>query len=463
MKTSFLLSLAAALFVACGANPPDAVIDPDVPGGGDGGASGAGAAGSSGAGQAGAGASGGAGQGGQGGAGAGGAGQGGAGQGGAGQGGAGQGGAGASGAGQGGSAGASGASGQGGAGASGASGQAGAGGAACDVKAAAGVAVAEVDVFGWPPYAVDGCQLLYVSPVSGAPATSGELRLRDLATGADALVAPVGEAPRRPSIKAGVLVWEATIGGTPSVRVAASGGAPVTLTGGFDHAGEGRAGPGVVVFTGWLTAVDKADTDVFLYDVGTGTVVTIATGPAQQRWPDVSATHVAWSDFEEDADKVLSVDENDVCDVVLYDRATQQATKHVAEGKQGYPQLGSDGNVVYLHWPSVHPEPKNQAYGIRAWPFAKPGAVDVSIADVQHFQPSVAASEYSRPSTAGGVVTWIGTPMLGGPDALFRSPIDAAAATVVPGAPQGSLFTPVLAGKSIVLASSAAPKLVVVE
>jgi hypothetical protein len=69
---------------------------------------------------------------------------------------------------------------------------------------AAGVSVAETDLDGYPPYAVDGCAMAYVS-------TAGNLMLRDLTSGTEQSVAPAAEAPRRPTLSGGVLAWEARV------------------------------------------------------------------------------------------------------------------------------------------------------------------------------------------------------------------------------------------------------------
>ncbi|RYE84644.1 MAG: hypothetical protein EOO75_17870, partial [Myxococcales bacterium] len=138
--------------------------------------------------------------------------------------------AGASG-GPGGSAGASGSSGQAGAGGSGSSGDSGqnsagsagasgqAGAPACDGHRADGVAVATGDLYHYPPYAADGCQLLYLAPV----ADGAELRLRDLTDGHEQTLAPASERPLRPSLAGPVAAWEATSEGRQVVRVRSDG------------------------------------------------------------------------------------------------------------------------------------------------------------------------------------------------------------------------------------------------
>src|SRR5437764_13065348 len=51
------------------------------------------------------------------------------------------------------------------------------------------------DPLGYPPYAIDGCTLVYVAALDGG---LGELRKRDLATGREDLLAPAADSPNRP-------------------------------------------------------------------------------------------------------------------------------------------------------------------------------------------------------------------------------------------------------------------------
>lgn len=355
--------------------------------------------------------------------GAGGSGPGGSGPGGSGLGGSGLGGstgvAGASGAAGSTAAGASGASGMGGsdggAGAAGAGGQAPSCGVA-DAAAITGVEVAQVDVLGWAPYSVDGCSLVYVAVSStGDKTKSGPLRLRSLPGGSETTIADESEAPRRPTVRGDLIAWEATIGGKSVVRVKVGAAAPITLSGPFDHAGEPRAGEAGVAFTAWLTAADLGDTDVYLFDRAAAAVVPIAVGPAQQRWADVSATHVAYSDFLEDKDGTFNDNSTDVCDIGLFDLSTKTGITYAKIGKQAYPMLGSKGFAVFLEWPADHPEPKNVEYGLHSWGFASPAQPDVELSHVIHNDPY-----YARPATRDGVVTWVASAPS---DTLFRIPV----------------------------------------
>ena len=352
--------------------------------------------------------------------------------------------------------GAAGPGGAGGAGVGGGSGAAGSGGAVCDpatvVASVSGLAVSAVDLNGWAPYAIDGCRLLYVAaPEAGA--TNGALRLRTLPAGEEIEIAPAAESPRRPTLRGDVLAWEtATSAASPQVRAKVGGGLATTLSGPFDHAGEPRAGDAGVAFTAWLTPDDLGDTDVYLLDPKTGAVSALATGPAQQRWADVSADTIAWSDFLEDPDGRYDNNEFDVCDVVLYDVAKTTRTAYPKIGKQGYPMVGSKGHVVYLDWPPDHPEPKNQEFRIRSWAYGD--GSDMEIAHVLHFD-----SFYARPATRGGLVVWVSGST---DDHLTFGPVDGSPSTTV-AVTASSLRAPAFADGFVVVAgfdpAATSPKL----
>jgi hypothetical protein len=252
--------------------------------------------------------------------------------------------------------------------------------------------VAVDDAQGYAPYAVDGCRVAYVDAATGA------LVLRDLAAGTKVDVAAKTEAPRRPSLRDDVLTWEATLGGVPSVRVRSSGNVS-TISGAFHHAREPRAAVDAVVFTGWSSADEKGDTDVYVFHTATGAVDVAGGGAGQQRFADISASHVAYSDFSEDPDLTYDEDGADLADVVLVDRSSGTATPRKRAGKQAFPLLGSAGNVVYMEWEGLHPEPKFEAFGLRAFAIDAP-ATDVFLADV------LDALRFLRPTTAGGLVAW---------------------------------------------------------
>ncbi|APR85636.1 Hypothetical protein A7982_10985 [Minicystis rosea] len=272
---------------------------------------------------------------------------------------------------------------------------------ACNVSAVEGLEVADHDPYGgaftlgYPPYAVDGCSLAYVT-------TSGALRLRDLAGGGEKVLAEAPEAPRRPAIAGDLVAWEAEVDGKVVVRVRDAKGT-VTIAGDFDHAGEPRVAADAVVFTGFREADDDGDTDVFLFTPSTGAVTVVASGPAQQRFADVSTTHVAWTDFAEDPDGTFGADSIDVADVVVLDRGTNTATTRKLEGKQAFPMLGAAGKIAYLDWGLVHPEPKFSAYGIRLGPLGGDGSDD---ADVANLTTQIL---YVRPVTRGDRIAWVTT------------------------------------------------------
>ncbi len=175
-----------------------------------------------------------------------------------------------------------------------------------------------------------------------------------------------------------------------AVRVHDANGT-VTVGGDFDHAGEPRVAVDAVVFTGWRDVDDHGDTDVFLFKPSTGEVTVIAGGPAQQRFADVSATHIAWTDFAEDPDGFFGDDSNDMADVVVLARETNEQTTRKQSGKQAFPLLGAAGKVAYLDWGLVHPEPKFSAYGIRLGPIAGDGTDDADVANTTTRSPLCAA------------------------------------------------------------------------
>lgn len=303
----------------------------------------------------------------------------------------------------------------------------------CDAGAIEGIAVASSDPYGgapyalgYPPYAIDGCALAYVS-------ADGDLRVRDLATGDEEELAPAGDSPRRPAIAGDLVAWEAMIGGTPSVRVRGPSGTR-TITGAFHHAGEPRAAADAVVFTGWIGADDQGDTDVFLYTPSTGAIVAVAAGPAQQRFADVSATHVAWSDFAEDPGGAFS-ESGGAADVVVLDRATDVRTARKRPGKQAFPMLSAKGKIGYLDWGLVHPEPKFSAYEVRLGPITGDGTDDADAAQI------VTHVLYVRPVLRGSRLSWVSTD--NGSPALMQRGVDLSApAETVNLFDPGSVFGP---------------------
>jgi hypothetical protein len=273
-----------------------------------------------------------------------------------------------------------------------------------------GIVVAPTDFYGgfpfalgFPPYAIDGCLLAYVKPGPDA-GTSGDLVLRNLGDGTETTLASASEAPRRPAIAGDLVAWEATVAGTPSVRVRGPGGV-VTVAGPYDHAGEPRVSADAVVFTAWLGPMDNADTDVFLYTPSSATVAPVATGPGQQRFADVSTTHVAWSDFSEGPSGVFNLGGTDPANIVVLDRAAQTTIVRDKPGKQAFPMLGADGKVAYIDWGdiAIPPEPKFSEYDLRLGDVAGTLAGDVLVEHV------VAQVPYLRPVARGAYLEWVET------------------------------------------------------
>lgn len=281
------------------------------------------------------------------------------------------------------------------------------------LKQASGVGVAEADLDGYPPYSVDGCSMAYVS-------SAGDLLLRDLTTGSEESVALAAEAPRRPTLSAGVLAWEAAMAGKTVVRLRTAG-ANLSLSGSFDHAREPRASADAVVFTGFYGTTDTSDSDVFLYDLASKTVSALQTAKGQQRFADVSATHVAWSDFSEDPSGVYSGDGTSLADIVLYDRGTKKLQSIALGGKQAFPMLAVAGSLGFLDWLAVHPVPKLQDYRIMALPLADLSAKPKLVASVQS---EVAVRPSANATRVEWVVRWSGK------STLHRAPLDGSAAPV---------------------------------
>jgi hypothetical protein len=259
---------------------------------------------------------------------------------------------------------------------------------------------------GYPPYAVDGCSLVFVTP-------AGDLVLRDLAAGTEATIASASEQPRRPAIAGDLVAWEATVNGKPMVRVR-EGDHTTTIDGPFNHAGEPRVAPGAVVFTGWLAENDLGDTDVFLYD--THCVTKVRSGPGQQRFADISSTHIAWSDFSEGQTGVFMDADGDAADIEVYDRSSNAIYKRKELGKQAFPLLGAEGKLAYLDWGTVHPEPKFSEYDVYIADIAQAASTANLVTHIQ------TTELYLRPTAHGTQIDWVvsnaGTP------ALFHRPVD---------------------------------------
>lgn len=253
------------------------------------------------------------------------------------------------------------------------------------------------DVLGYPPYALEDCQLLYV-------ASDQALHRRLLPDGPDELIEAASAKPRRPTLAGSVLAWEIDDeDGKSQVRVL-SAGTKRTLRHGLDHGGEPRATRDAVVFTAFAGAQRSDDSDVYLYDVASDEIAPVAAGPGQQRFADVSETHVALTDFSEDPrgyfDEVASIS-----DVLVVERRTGQRVLRHLTGKQAFPLLGRDGTLLYLDWGAVHPEPKFSQFWLKSADIAQAPEQDVSLTPEQvRTDPA-----YVRPSLHGLSVDYIDT------------------------------------------------------
>jgi hypothetical protein len=268
--------------------------------------------------------------------------------------------------------------------------------------------VSELDIFspswdplGYPPYAVDACTLVYVAAEDGG----GALRRRDLATGEDTLLEPAATHPSRPTVSGGVIAWERD--GTDGREVSVLTTTPAARTRSFERAGEPRATSDALVFTQFLGAADSDDTDVMLYDVTTDEVVSVASGAAQQRFADVSETHVAFSDFVEDPQGYFR-ESGSLSDIVIVERESGERTVRSAPGKQAFPLLGEDGVVVYLAWGAVHPEPKFSQFLLRAGHIGEPVSADFDVKPGG--EPVSTTPAYVRPSVHGRFVDFVDSP-----------------------------------------------------
>jgi hypothetical protein len=274
----------------------------------------------------------------------------------------------------------------------------------CALAARGVVIFASWDPLGYPLYALDACNLAYI-------AGDGSLHLRDLVSLEDRVLDGAENGPRRPSLSANVLAWEVVLDGRSQVRVNTGAGS-ITLTGAFDHAGEPKAARDAVAFTAFSAREASSDSDVLLYDVGTATTSVALGGPGQQRFPDISETLVAASDFSEDPEGYFD-EASSVADIVLFSRADGSVTSRPKPGKQAFPMLGKDGLLAYLSWGAVHPEPKFSAFGLFVGQASSTPESDGLVRDIQT-NPS-----YLRPSVRGTLVDFIDSS--NGVTALYRA------------------------------------------
>jgi hypothetical protein len=313
----------------------------------------------------------------------------------------------------------------------------------CDVEAD-GVEVLAVDLDGYPPYAVDGCRLLYVS--SADTVHGGALISRNLLDGSETVLSPPEALPRRPTLSGEVSAWEEMLDGARHVRVR-FGDHSMIVTGEFHHSGEPRATSDAVVLTGFLTADEEGDSDVFLFTVEDRTVALVAGGPGQQRFADVSETHVAITDFSEDAGGAYDPEGEADADLQIFERGSGEITVRRLAGKQAYPMLGARGSLAYLEWTGPRrPVPKLAGYAIRAVPLAALDTDAVFVASVNNYSPGIV------PAAFGDVIEWVETNA--DTSILWRARLDRTIErSVAPGLSAVDLYAPVSTERFTVLAS----------
>jgi hypothetical protein len=257
-----------------------------------------------------------------------------------------------------------------------------------EVGAASGTA----DPLGYAAFAVDGCELYRIN-------RAGELVRQG--AGGETQLAPASESPRRPSAKAGLVTWEFGALAAPSVAVFdVQSGQRVTLSGGFHHAGEPRSTGTAVVFTGWKAAGEDGDSDVFAYRRASRTLETIFGGSGQQRFADGEGETFAASDFSEDPSGVFAFGAYHDSDIVVW--SENRASRRASKGKQAFPLVTKDKQVVYLDWNNIHPEPKLRAYAIKKGDLLGAPAADTLVESV-----GISATTYFRPAIFGQGVLFL--------------------------------------------------------
>lgn len=301
----------------------------------------------------------------------------------------------------------------------------------CDSVPAKEISIANHDAYGaapyylgYPPYAVDGCSLVYVAPSANLN-TPGELRLRNLAFDEETTLAEAALLPRRPVLTGHWVAWEADVESRSLIHVMDTRSKEtIIIDGDFDHATEPRISSSAVVFTAWLGPENTADTDIAMYELKTKSWQWVGRGPGQQRFADISETHIAYSDFNEDPDGRFDENDLDVADIVVFDRSTQTAEARPRIGKQAFPMLGATGKLAFLDWNLVHPEPKLVAYDLRLVDLASPLSDSVLVESIR------TAAPYIRPIAHGTLLEWVAmTDMINA--TLWRLPTDSGAPQMV--------------------------------
>jgi hypothetical protein len=316
----------------------------------------------------------------------------------------------------------------------------------CSLAAIKDIEVSSEGLRGYPPYSISGCRLVYVTK-------DGALRLRELDGDGETEIAPAAEVPRGPSITSELIAWQATIDGRTRVRVL-QGGALAESPADFVAANEARAHGGAVVFTGWRAPPPLGDSDVWILEGGASRLA--LGGSGQQRFADVDDRWVAVSDFSEDPDGTFDQNETDLADVVLVDRRSGEIVRRPSPGKQAFPMLAQQDVIAYLDWKAVHPEPKFEAFQIRAGGLRALPTDDRTISEVKY------GGAPALPITRGGTVEWVADANDG--IALFRAPADGSSPpAMVEGARDLAIATPSATQAVTIVASEpamgAGPKL----
>jgi len=248
------------------------------------------------------------------------------------------------------------------------------------------------DPLGYPPYAFDACTLVYVA-AAGDP---GALHVRNLATGADQVLEAATAKPRRPVVSGGVIAWEADGPAGSEVHVRFEDKVE-TLSGTFVRAEEPRATADAVVFTAFLGPGPNDDSDVYAFDVRRGELSLVAGGAGQQRFADISPTHVAFTDFAEDPRGYFD-ERGSISDIAVVERTSGKRSDRPAPGKQAFPLLGTDGVFAYLEWAAVHPEPKLGQFWLKVGRLDRPVSEDFNVKTMGQVSTNPA---YVRPSLRG--------------------------------------------------------------
>lgn len=303
------------------------------------------------------------------------------------------------------------------------------------------------DELGYPTYAIHGCRMAYVD------ATSRDLVLRDLTTGTEQTLEAAAFAPRRPVVARDVVAWQATMK-NPNysyevVRVLYNDKISVIdPPPSYSDMGEPAAAAGVVVMTAFKTNAFDADTDVFAYDLASGKLSAVVTGPAQQRFAAVSDSIVAVTDFSEDPKGYYSGTGGDLADIGVFDRksASYDVRKH--PGKDAFPAIVSGDVLAYLHWGDVHPEPKLEAYSVYSAHISADPSTDTRVADV------LDAMRYLRPSASASTLEWV-TVNVSGESVLWRSDLVAAPVAALD-VKNATLFSPVSFAAGTLVAQNSA-------